>query len=145
MRYDAVGAGPLWSSSNGVPEEADVPPCSRCGRARKFEFQVRMTEFYSLALILGVLAIIVLCGVACAGYHSRCSLPSWRRPLEISSLDKSAKGRPTRRNVCCSLVSLLPLTLYKLPSYARNNHRSLPLTNVTPLPRSCRTSSTFWV
>ncbi|CAM9788049.1 unnamed protein product [Hapterophycus canaliculatus] len=40
VRYDAVGAGPLWSSSKSVPAEADVPPCVRCGRARKFEFQV---------------------------------------------------------------------------------------------------------
>ncbi|CAM9865841.1 unnamed protein product [Pylaiella littoralis] len=40
VRYDAVGAGPLWSSSNGIPTEADVPPCGRCGQTRKFEFQV---------------------------------------------------------------------------------------------------------
>eukprot|EP00752_Nemacystus_decipiens_P006360 g5734.t1 len=40
VRYDPVGAGPLWSSSNGIPREDDVPPCGRCGRARKFEFQV---------------------------------------------------------------------------------------------------------
>ncbi|CAM9111042.1 unnamed protein product [Ectocarpus sp. 13 AM-2016] len=40
VRYDAAGAGPLWSSSKKIPEEADVPPCARCGRTRKFEFQV---------------------------------------------------------------------------------------------------------
>lgn len=40
VRYDAVGDGPLWSSSNSIPNEADVPPCGRCGQTRKFEFQV---------------------------------------------------------------------------------------------------------
>lgn len=62
VRYDAVGAGPLWCSSNGVPEKIDVPPCPRCGRARKFEFQVIFTEWGLLAYILGVLLVLVLCG-----------------------------------------------------------------------------------
>ncbi|CAM9264410.1 unnamed protein product [Laminaria digitata] len=40
VRYDETGGGPLWSSSNGLPGKSDVPPCPRCGQARKFEFQV---------------------------------------------------------------------------------------------------------
>lgn len=41
IRYDTVGAGPLWSSSIGIPGETDIPPCERCGKPRRFEFQVR--------------------------------------------------------------------------------------------------------
>lgn len=33
-------AKPLWSSVNGQPKSADIPPCTYCGSQRIFEFQV---------------------------------------------------------------------------------------------------------
>uniref|UniRef100_A0A7S0RG65 Programmed cell death protein 2 C-terminal domain-containing protein n=1 Tax=Chlamydomonas leiostraca TaxID=1034604 RepID=A0A7S0RG65_9CHLO len=34
------GAGPLWPSPSNLPSPNDIPACPRCGKARKFEFQV---------------------------------------------------------------------------------------------------------
>lgn len=38
VRYSR-GGSPLWVSSQHVPSDNDIPPCT-CGAARSFEFQV---------------------------------------------------------------------------------------------------------
>ncbi|NWY01077.1 PDCD2 protein, partial [Nothoprocta ornata] len=39
IRYCRGGEGPLWVSSENIPEEKDIPNCS-CGAKRIFEFQI---------------------------------------------------------------------------------------------------------
>ncbi|KAL6774401.1 hypothetical protein ACKKBG_A24860 [Auxenochlorella protothecoides x Auxenochlorella symbiontica] len=38
------GARPLWPCRKQTPGEQDIPPCSRCGAPRRFEFQVSQGE-----------------------------------------------------------------------------------------------------
>jgi pre-rRNA-processing protein TSR4 len=49
LRYCfSEGASPLWPSASCVPGPGDVPPCSRCGGPRRFEFQVSLFAFRGL-------------------------------------------------------------------------------------------------
>ena len=69
------GAKPLWPSVSDAPEHTDktVPPCPRCGAARRFEFQVlpqiinhlNVDSELASAVDFGSIAVYT-CGASCA-------------------------------------------------------------------------------
>ncbi|KAM4743619.1 programmed cell death protein 2 [Anableps anableps] len=83
IRYSRGGC-PLWVSSNHVPSEEDIPPCT-CGAKRAFEFQVMPQLLNSLcvdstgASIDWGTVVVYSCSASCNHGDQYCSEFIWKQ------------------------------------------------------------------
>lgn len=96
VRYSR-GGSPLWVSSQNVPSDQDIPPCT-CGTKRIFEFQVMPQLLNSLSvdstgasIDWGTLAVYA-CSASCDGDGQYCPEFIWKQDF---SSDQHTQTKPT--------------------------------------------------
>lgn len=96
VRYSR-GGSPLWVSSQHVPSDQDIPPCT-CGAKRIFEFQVMPQLLNSLSvdstgasIDWGTLAVYT-CSASCDGDDQYCPEFIWKQDF---SSDQHTQTKPT--------------------------------------------------